>query len=146
MSKDTIYREDAIKAVWKPQVKPNELIFDALKTAIESEINNVPSADRPQGDSVNRRYLLAEIDDLADEFSELDENGLHGERWCGIMDAKGVIVNAPDVSDRPEGEWIDISEWYAPRQKCSICETIVAGYGSNFCPNCGARMKGADDE
>ena len=46
---DLIRREDAIEAVWKPQVKPNELIFDALKTAIESEINNVPSADRPQG-------------------------------------------------------------------------------------------------
>lgn len=45
---DLIKRSDAIEAVWKPQVKPNELIFDALKTAIESEINNVPSADRPQ--------------------------------------------------------------------------------------------------
>ena len=47
---DLIKRADAIKAVWKPQVKPNELIFDALKTAIESEINNVPSTDRPQGE------------------------------------------------------------------------------------------------
>lgn len=47
---DLIKREDAIKAVWKPQVKPNELIFDALKKAIESEINNVPSEDRPQGE------------------------------------------------------------------------------------------------
>jgi hypothetical protein len=42
--RDTIYRDDAIEAVWKPQVKPNELIFDALKRAIESEINNLPSA------------------------------------------------------------------------------------------------------
>lgn len=50
MSDDLIKRSDAIKAVWEPQVKPNELIFDALKTAIESGINNVPSADEPQGE------------------------------------------------------------------------------------------------
>ena len=49
MSDDLIRRSDAIEAVWKPQVKPNELIFDALKRAIESEINNLPSADRPKG-------------------------------------------------------------------------------------------------
>lgn len=39
------------------------------------------------------------------------------------------------------GEWIDISEWYTPRHKCSICKTIVDGYGSNFCSNCGADMR-----
>ena len=39
---------DAIEAVWKPQVKPNELIFDALKQAIESEIRNCPTAEAVQ--------------------------------------------------------------------------------------------------
>lgn len=41
--------------------------------------------------------LLLELSDLIDEFSELDERGLHNERWCGIMDSKGVIVNAPSI-------------------------------------------------
>ena len=41
--------------------------------------------------------LLLELSDLIDEFSELDERGLHSERWCGIMDSKGVIVNAPSI-------------------------------------------------
>ena len=45
-------------------------------------------------------------------------------------------------SVRQEGEWIDVSEWYSPYQKCSICEKIIEGYGSNFCPNCGADMRG----
>lgn len=119
-------------------------------------------ADRPQDDTVSRQYLLAEIDDLTDEFSELDENGLHSERWCGIMDSKGIIVNAPSVADRSQGEWIPCSKeglaltelmrregrkWYG--YKCSNCNFIYKGNALlefNFCPNCGARMKGADDE
>ena len=94
MSKDTIYREDAIKAIKEHHFfinnrckYPSEGCVEVIEDAV-----NVPSADRLQG------------------------------------------------------KWIDISEWYAPRQKCSICETVVDGYGSNYCPNCGAKMKGADDE
>lgn len=44
--------------------------------------------------------LLLELSDLIDEFSELDERGLHSERWCGIMDSKGVIVNAPTIKTK----------------------------------------------
>ena len=102
-------------------------------------------ADISQDDTVSRQYLLAEIDDLADEFSELDENGLHSERWCVIMDAKQIIINAPFMSDRPQGEWIATRSqcgW-----KCSLCGTEYRMLKKgNFCSNCGARMKGADDE
>ena len=102
-------------------------------------------------------YLLAEIDDLADEFSEIDENGLHSERWCGIIDARQIIINAPFISDRPQGEWID-KGWKGDWQfetdgrgncwkvfECSVCN----GWNTRktcFCPHCGAKMKGADDE
>ena len=92
-------------------------------------------------DTVSRQYLLAEIDDLADEFSEVDENGLHSERWCGIMDAKLIIMNAPFVSDRPQGEWIDFKNGW----KCTACEKWNSEK-SNFCPNCGADMRNKDDE
>ena len=50
-------------------------------------------------------------------------------------------LNADGKTEQRHGEWIDISEWYTPRHKCSICETIVDGYGSNFCSNCGADMR-----
>lgn len=50
-------------------------------------------------------------------------------------------LNADCKTEQRHGKWIDISEWYTPRHKCSICETIVDGYGSNFCPNCGADMR-----
>lgn len=122
----------------------------ALDKAIEAL-----SADRPQEDTVSRRYLLAEIDDLADEFSELDENGLHSERWCGIMDSRGVIVNTPSVSDRPQGEWIGEADGYADGEfvydtwYCSNCDYAIDDDEPptwNFCPNCGADMRGEKDE
>lgn len=52
-------------------------------------------------------------------------------------------------ADRPHGEWIygtdedgneDAYPW-----TCSICGEKYPWY-PNYCPNCGARMKGADDE
>lgn len=95
-----------------------------------------------QEDTLSRQYLLAEIDDLADEFSELDENGLHSERWCGIMDAKQIIINTPFISDRPQGEWIiEIDANGNTYGKCSICSMRQYAGQLNFCPNCGADMR-----
>lgn len=147
---DLIRRSDAIEvlacemyAEAQSQGYEVDSIEDFMPEA-KAWMNDAPSADRPQEDTVSRRYLLAEIDDLADEFSEVDENGLHGERWCGILDSKGIIVNAPSVSDRPQGYYIkgENGEWY-----CSICKRIDDKYSvARFCWHCGARMKGANDE
>ena len=58
-------------------------------------------------------------------------------------------------ADRPHGEWIDAeipleSGGAMPIQACSLCKTFYplayTGGGHRFCPNCGAQMKGADDE
>lgn len=53
-------------------------------------------------------------------------------------------------TDRPQGEWIEVDDSLISC-KCSICgweshmhEDDV--YGMPYCPNCGACMKGADDE
>ena len=103
-------------------------------------------------DTISKEYLLAEIEDLADEFAELDENGLHSERWCGIIDAKRVIMNTPSVSDRPQGEWIiekTCNNNY--NYRCSYCNWYERhdypdGKPYNYCPNCGANMQEVHDE
>ena len=69
--------------------------------------------------------------------------------------------NAIPSSDRPQGEWIKHKErtetngkfidFFPAEYECSNCGLREAHYfinskPHNFCPNCGARMKGADDE
>ena len=100
MSKDIIYREDAIwwvKTECNPYGKPT-LDFESGKKVIE-HLEHMPSADRPQG------------------------------------------------------EWIDMGDF----EQCSVCKgtrlkEFQSYYGkvtwikTPYCPSCGARMKGADDE
>lgn len=48
-----------------------------------------------------------------------------------------------DVRENVRGEWIDTGSG----QECSVCKEIQYGYDNyrNFCPNCGASMKGEND-
>lgn len=66
-----------------------------------------------------------------------------------ITNCIAEVVNAPTIEPK-RGEWVDDDEhveyYWA---NCSVCGLQIdvhenRGY-HNFCPNCGARMKGADD-
>lgn len=60
------------------------------------------------------------------------------------------------IADRPQGEWYQIEDHKVMGEgymwHCSLCDHRVyqdssADYPTeNYCPHCGARMKGADDE
>jgi hypothetical protein len=80
-------------------------------------LQNLPSADRPSAI------------DLSSVYSTAYKSGYE----------KGK-------ADRPQGEWINTAPSY--RSDNIICDQC--GYNSiaryDYCPNCGARMKGADDE
>ena len=50
-------------------------------------------------------------------------------------------------ADRPQGEWIiEIDVNGNTYGRCSICGMRQYAGQLNYCPNCGAQMKGADDE
>ena len=60
-------------------------------------------------------------------------------------------IKALPSAEPKTGEWIDRSDggrikypWWESC-KCNQCGEYGSG-AYNFCPNCGARMKGADDE
>ena len=57
-------------------------------------------------------------------------------------------IEAIPSADKPQGEWIFVEEFMGiNRYKCSVCEREeLCTRLSNYCPNCGAKMKGEDDD
>ena len=82
-----------------------------------------------------------------DEVMRLAESGKllsgsFGER------AKDIIKAIPTVEERKEGRWIKHIDDLFPADstiECSIChEEQYLMNDNNFCPNCGAKMKGSE--
>ena len=79
--------------------------------------------------------------------------------WSDTYDKAYIIEaieEAPTIEPKRgewvvyEGGWKDL-DYYPPKCKCNQCGYeeelyILNAKPTNFCPNCGARMKGADDE
>ena len=151
MKKSTIYREDAIDAVHKyfNDAINNESrginkdgydVFTDAKSVnallyhnkmVSKALSALPSAEVvSREDYHNLLMALNDIDRALREYQAKEEQLL---------------------AEAVQGEWIDKGEY----AKCSICGahsgTQFDGVEpiplkSNFCPNCGARMKGEDDE
>ena len=75
--------------------------------------------------------------------------------WNEDWEKVATDVMSAIPSARPKGKWIDAEiplecGGSMPIQVCNLCKTFYplayTGGGHRFCPNCGARMKGADDE
>ena len=137
MSDDLIKRSDAIKDlcdISNNSDMPNDW-HRGLSVAI-SALYRVSSADSLQDDefkNFDRESLILLIEVQKERIGEL-------------------------LADRPQGEWIKHDE---ERDYCSRCNHIfktrtiakqdkwtnyIDDLGFNYCPNCGAKMKGADDE
>ena len=58
---------------------------------------------------------------------------------------EGLIENAPtaDVRENVRGEWIPTEGHMVPIYRCNKCNNL--SLGGNFCPNCGADMRGEPD-
>ena len=117
------------------------LLMQASATIIT--LSEKARADRPQGE-----VDAVEIYEKAE--SQLEHNEITiGEFEKIVEPLRHLFYN------RPQGEWIDAeipleSGGSMPIQVCNLCKTFYplayTGGGHRFCPNCGCRMKGANDE
>ncbi len=73
-------------------------------------------------------------------IEDIKEWGFIGET-CAIE----AVNDAPTIEPK-RGEWIIKQKGFGVEAKvCSVCG-VEKNNMSNFCPNCGADMRGADDD
>jgi len=76
-------------------------------------------------------------------LKQIDEAFDMGDCNCDRFALRGILKNLPTIEERKEGRWVSMFD--EDESKCSECQAeyyypVTRGY--NFCPNCGARMKG----
>ena len=99
--------------------------------------------------------LVAEIIDLGAKIAVPDETGVIDDlihAACEMCaDALNIIKEQPTINPddlRPHGRW----ELYpsSKYRRCSACKVEFDkprfGFRSNYCPNCGAKMDGKENE
>lgn len=116
-------------------------------------------------DLISRSELKKAINKIIDEEIEIEEKWARGLKYSLKIIDNAPTVPLPDFKDgykqaiidgktnfqRPKGEWIERTERITldTYYECSNCKepwTTIEGTPwqnmMNFCPNCGARMKG----
>ena len=72
------------------------------------------------------------------------------DEWEDVC--KTTANELPPAQPRKKGKWIATQEWGGRNYSCSCCkfsfmvDTCMLEPMWNFCPNCGAEMKGEEDE
>ena len=101
-------------------------------------------------DLIDREALINAVEDLY-EYAELGE-ALDVIKAAPTVEVDKLILIVAKRSGkremmlnalRPHGKWVNISGFAS---ECSICKTCEIFPNFNFCPNCGADMREANDE
>ena len=85
---------------------------------------------------MNQEELKQRMIKLAEEWDKQDEI----DHLFDFFIANGVTI-------RERGEWIKRTQYSEPEcNRCGKCPKLVFGMLPDFCPNCGADMRGVKDE
>lgn len=110
--------------------------LDALKKTLSDK--DLITWTHEYGDAIPVDWLMSAIDnaptiktftlaDIEEQYRKGLEKGL--TEW---------------ETQRPQGEWIQYRKGHYTGVKCSLCDTIM-DFTSNYCPKCGAYMRGINN-
>ena len=84
--------------------------------------------------------------------TEIENCGYYGKKYFCQNALLNDAADALEAAEKriaelmpKDGEWIDEQRGRWIYAKCNLCGK-VQDVRSNYCPNCGAKMKGANDE
>ena len=78
-----------------------------------------------------------------------EKDQIFGRDTVYVEKRKVDAIPAADVRENTHGKWIDThdeDEWYGGVYICSVCHCSMIGDDCNFCPHCGADMRGENDD
>ena len=142
MNDDLIKRSDAIRVTWQEPTYTDPL---NVLTEVRDRIEAIPSADN---EVIGKLKTVIENEEICKNCPTAER--ISGENLLGAM-ALGFSYGME--ADRPQGEWV----WHEDEDicNCSECEFEIDATGCiepmeyvgvfRYCPNCGAKMKGADE-
>ena len=107
---------------------------DELKTAIEDRIDHIPSNDYDEGWNAALNTAIDEIDNAPTVETSKIEHKAYNEGF------KDGVEQGIKLSETP-GEWIN---QFIGGNECVMCSECKLHFdiGTNYCPNCGADMRG----
>jgi len=110
-------------------------------------------------DTISRQAAIDALDVLCQEHrykipGKSETYSQYNEAWQDALDrAEGAIFNLPSAQpERKTGKWIEVDDYYnCISGRCSVCGWESHLYeddvvGMNFCPNCGADMRGEQNK
>ena len=117
--------------------------LQAIKVAISSLENNYNSAEINDNDLISKQEILDSLSyyELEDVIDEQDFGYNHAIQT--IRDDVMTMKTYSAKEDTAELYWLQydanprIGNWH-----CTKCNMIVSENNPNYCPNCGAKMKG----
>lgn len=115
---------------------------------VKSNNELVPNRNELPSTLTNEDKVSVKDREIEEMANDLYENRPYRELWIeDAQDIAEVLYNA-GYRKQSEGEWIFKRTYYeADECNCSICEqlmTTAKGVRMNYCPNCGAKMKGGE--
>ena len=123
--------------------------WDNFRTSEDGKnlVKRIENEVRPKGDLISRQDAIDALEEQLDYLQMLNknENPTAEGKWYGVNWARNTIADLPyKQNERPKGEWIE-KPIFPFTYNCNICNYESCGK-HNFCPNCGADMRGEKNE